>query len=37
LYLKIIHERGQFPRRIQPLEFELDYRVHPLAGAYWSV
>ena len=37
LFVKIIHERDQFIRAIQPLAFELQHRADADYGDYWSV
>ena len=37
LFIKIIHERDQFIRSIQPLAFELQHGADPEYGDYWSV
>ena len=37
LWVKVIHERDQFLRDIQPATFELDHSIDPGYGDYWSV
>jgi maltooligosyltrehalose trehalohydrolase len=36
LWLKIIHEKDQFIQDVQPSRFELQHRVDPTYGDYWS-
>jgi len=36
LWVKVIHEKDQFLKEIQPVEFEMTHSLDPVYGDYWS-